>query len=61
MSTWVKNTVQYLLFLGIGLALLYFSFQKVNTDDLWEKISSVSISGLIGIIAIGFWQWFSGG
>jgi uncharacterized protein (TIRG00374 family) len=54
MSTWVKNTVQYLLFLGIGLALLYFSFQKVNTDDLWEKISSVSISGLIGIIAIGF-------
>ena len=54
MSTWVKNTVQYLLFLGIGLALLYFSFQKVNTDDLWENISSVSISGLIGIIAIGF-------
>ena len=54
MSTWVKNTVQYFLFLGIGLALLYFSFQKVNNDEIWENISSVSISGLIAIIAIGF-------
>ena len=54
MPAWVKKVTQYVLFLGIGLALLYLTFKNVNPVDLWDNLKSVSAEGLIGIIAIGF-------
>ena len=54
MPAWVKKAAQYVLFLGIGLALLYLTFKNVNPVDLWDNLKAVSVEGLIGIIAIGF-------
>ena len=54
MSAWVKKSAQYVIFLGIGLGLLYLTFINVNPVDLWEDIKDVSIEGLLGVIAIGF-------
>lgn len=54
MSGWVKKTVQYVLFLSIGVALLYLTFKNVNPVDLWNNLKEVPISGLLLVIAIGF-------
>ena len=54
MPAWVKKVAQYVLFLGIGLALLYLTFKNVNPVHLWDNLKAVSVEGLIGIIAIGF-------
>ena len=50
----VKKTIQYVLFLGIGLVLLYLTFKNVNPIDLWNNLKAVSIEGLVLIVAIGF-------
>jgi hypothetical protein len=42
MPAWVKKAAQYVLFLGIGLALLYLTFKNVNPVDLWENLKAVS-------------------
>ena len=52
----MKSTVKYLLFLGIGVALLWFSFRNQNLALLWEGLKSanyywVAISVLISIFA----------
>ncbi|MCH1534777.1 MAG: flippase-like domain-containing protein [Schleiferiaceae bacterium] len=54
MSGWVKKTVQYVLFLSIGVALLYLTFKNVNPVDLWNNLKEVPMSGLLLVIAIGF-------
>jgi len=54
MPAWVKKVVQYILFLGIGLALLYLTFKNVNPVDLWDNLKAVSVEGLVVIFAIGF-------
>ena len=54
MVAWVKKVAQYVLFLGIGLALLYLTFKNVNPVDLWDNLKAVSVKGLIVIVAIGF-------
>lgn len=50
----LKKTIQYVLFLGIGLALLYLTFKNVNPIDLWNNIRAVSIEGFALIVFIGF-------
>jgi len=50
----LKKTIQYVLFLGIGLALLYLTFKNVNPIDLWINIRAVSIEGFALIVFIGF-------
>ena len=50
----LKKTIQYVLFLGIGLALLYLTFKNVNPIELWNNIRAVSIEGLALIVFIGF-------
>jgi len=54
MANWVKKTVQYILFLGIGVALLYLTFKNVNPIDLWNNLREVPVSGLLLVVAIGF-------
>ena len=54
MANWVKKTVQYILFLGIGVALLYLTFKNVNPIDLWNNLKEVPVSGLLLVVAIGF-------
>ena len=54
MSGWVKKTVQYVLFLSIGVALLYLTFKNVNPVDLWNNLKEVPLSGLLLVICIGF-------
>jgi uncharacterized protein (TIRG00374 family) len=51
---WVKKTLQYTLFLGIGVALLYLTFSNIDPVELWNSISTVHTLGLITIIGIGF-------
>ena len=43
-----------MLFLSIGVALLYLTFKNVNPQDLWKNIRSVSAPGLLLAIGIGF-------
>ena len=52
MSGWVKKTVQYVLFLSIGVALLYLTFKNVNPVDLWNNLKEVPMSGLLLVIAL---------
>ena len=52
MSGWVKKTVQYVLFLSIGVALLYLTFKNVNPVDLWNNLKEVPLSGLLLVICI---------
>ncbi|MDA0740835.1 MAG: lysylphosphatidylglycerol synthase transmembrane domain-containing protein [Bacteroidetes bacterium] len=54
MSGWVKKTLQYVLFLSIGVALLYLTFKNVNPVDLWNNLKEVPLSGLLLVICIGF-------
>ncbi|MDG1903846.1 MAG: lysylphosphatidylglycerol synthase transmembrane domain-containing protein [Schleiferiaceae bacterium] len=54
MANWVKKTVQYILFLGIGVALLYLTFKDESPVDLWNNIKEVPMSGLLMVICIGF-------
>ena len=54
MNSTLKKTLQYALFLGIAVALLYLTFAKVNPTELWANIRAVQPAGLVGIIAIGF-------
>ena len=54
MVAWVKKLIQYILFLGIGLVLLYLTYKNVNPVDLWDNLKAVSVKGLIVIVAIGF-------
>jgi len=54
MAAWVKKLIQYILFLGIGLVLLYLTYKNVNPVDLWDNLKAVSVKGLIVIVAIGF-------
>ena len=54
MANLVKKTVQYILFLGIGVALLYLTFKNVNPIDLWNNLREVPVSGLLLVVAIGF-------
>ena len=49
-----KKVLKYVLFLGIGLALLYLTFKNVNPTELWDNIQSVDTMGLLGAIGIGF-------
>jgi len=54
MAGWVKKTVQYVLFLSIGIALLYLTFKNVNPVDLWNTLKEVPLSGLLLVTCIGF-------
>jgi uncharacterized membrane protein YbhN (UPF0104 family) len=54
MAGWVKKTVQYVLFLSIGIALLYLTFKNVNPVDLWNNLKEVPLSGLLLVSCIGF-------
>ena len=54
MAGWVKKTVQYVLFLSIGIALLYLTFKNVNPVDLWNNLKEVPLSGLLLVTCIGF-------
>ncbi len=54
MSGWVKKTVQYVLFLSIGVALLYLTFKDESPVDLWNNIKEAPMSGLLLVICIGF-------
>ena len=54
MKSGTKKALQYVLFLSIGVALLYLTFKNVNPQDLWDNIRSVSAPGLILAIGIGF-------
>ena len=54
MAGWVKKTVQYILFLSIGIALLYLTFKNVNPVDLWNTLKEVPLSGLLLVTCIGF-------
>ena len=54
MPAWVKKVAQYVLFLGIGIALLYLTFKNIDPVDLWNNLRAVSVPGLVGIISIGF-------
>ena len=40
-----KKVLQYVLFLGIGFALLYLTFKNVNPTELWANIQSVDTMG----------------
>ncbi len=54
MSLNVKKTIQYVLFLSIGIALLYLTFRNTNPADLWTNIRSVDGFGLLLALGIGF-------
>ena len=49
-----KKVLQYVLFLGIGFALLYLTFKNVNPTELWANIQSVDTMGLLVALGIGF-------
>lgn len=59
MPAWVKKVAQYVLFLGIGIALLYLTFKNIDPVDLWNNLRAVSVPGLVGIIPSGFLPLFS--
>lgn len=54
MKTATKKALQYVLFLGIGMLLLYFTFKNVNPTELWTNIQSVDGWGLTLALGIGF-------
>lgn len=54
MKTATKKALQYVLFLGIGMLLLYFTFKNVNPTELWTNIQSVDGLGLALALGIGF-------
>ena len=54
MKTGTKKALQYVLFLGIGTLLLYFTFKNVNPTELWSNIQSVDGGGLALALGIGF-------
>lgn len=54
MKTGTKKALQYVLFLGIGSLLLYFTFKNVNPTELWSNIQSVDGAGLALVLGIGF-------
>ncbi len=60
MAGWVKKTVQYVLFLSIGIALLYLTFKNVNPVDLWNNLKEVPLSGLLLVTCIGFLSYSLG-
>lgn len=54
MKVGTKKALQYVLFLGIGTLLLYFTFKNVNPTELWNNIQSVDQGGLALALGIGF-------
>ena len=54
MKAATKKALQYVLFLGIGMLLLYFTFKNVNPTELWTNIQSVDGWGLALALGIGF-------
>ena len=54
MTAHVKKVLQYVLFLSIGVLLLYFTFKNTNPTELWNNIQSVDGFGLFLAIGIGF-------
>lgn len=54
MNASAKKALQYVLFLGIGTLLLYFTFKNVNPTELWSNIQSVDKAGLGLALGIGF-------
>ena len=54
MTAHVKKVLQYVLFLSIGVLLLYFTFKNINPTELWSNIQSVDGFGLFIAIGIGF-------
>ena len=49
-----EKTIQYVLFLSIGIALLYLTFRNTNPADLWTNIRSVDGFGYALALGIGF-------
>ena len=54
MTARIKKVLQYVLFLSIGVLLLYFTFKNTNPTELWNNIQSVDGFELFLAIGIGF-------
>ena len=54
MKTWQKNTITFLIGLGIGLGFLYLVLRNQNMGKIWENITKANVLWLLASVGVIF-------